>query len=224
MDGHAPMKILVNKLHYPVEVLGPGRRIGIWMQGCTIRCFGCISRDTWKADPQFGVEVGEVLDWVASLPRGAVDGVTISGGEPFDQPDALTRLLDGLHLWRDAREQEVDILAYSGRSYADLESRFSRALGLLDALVPEPFVQGAPTALPLRGSANQEVVTLTELGRQRYSDEALAQLVTQRQKIQVEVDDEAIWMIGIPQQGAMRRIQAQAAQSGVALKAPSWLI
>ena len=45
------MKIAINKAHFPVTVLGPGRRIGIWLQGCSIHCKGCVSQDTWAADP-----------------------------------------------------------------------------------------------------------------------------------------------------------------------------
>lgn len=26
---------------YPVEVLGPGKRIGIWFSGCLSKCKGC---------------------------------------------------------------------------------------------------------------------------------------------------------------------------------------
>ena len=39
--------ISLSRLHFPVTTLGPGRRIGIWFQGCSIRCPGCISADTW---------------------------------------------------------------------------------------------------------------------------------------------------------------------------------
>lgn len=218
------MKVLVNKLHFPVEVLGPGRRVGIWMQGCTIRCFGCISRDTWAADSRFAVEVDEVLEWIACLPAGGVDGVTISGGEPFDQPEALGRLLDGLHDWRAAQGVEIDFLAYSGRAEGELRRDFGDMLGKLDAVVAEPFIQGEHTTLPLRGSANQEVVALSELGMERYTGDALDSLAAQRQRVQLEVDDESVWMIGIPQQGAMRRVQRRAADAGTAMRRPSWLV
>lgn len=218
------MKILINKLHFPVEVLGPGRRVGIWMQGCTIRCFGCISRDTWPADPRYGVDVGDVLSWVAGLQPGQVDGITISGGEPFEQPDALQFMLEGLHSWRSGSDREIDILAYSGHALSELQSSHAPILEMLDAVVPEPFKHGAPTDLPLRGSANQHVVALSRLGRARYTGEALSQLVEQRHRVQLEVDDESIWMIGIPEQGAMRRVQDQAARLGIEMRRPSWLI
>ncbi len=42
--------IELNKAHWPVTVLGPGRRIGLWVQGCSIHCPGCVSQDTWPKD------------------------------------------------------------------------------------------------------------------------------------------------------------------------------
>ena len=224
MAGDARVKILLNKAHYPVTVLGPGSRAGMWLQGCTIRCLGCISRDTWAADPKAAVEVESVLDWVRSLPPDEVDGVTISGGEPFDQPDALAELLRGLRGWRETVARPIDLLCFSGRSWADLQREFPEMLTLLDAVVPEPFVQAEPTGAPLRGSANQRVVALSDLGRERYTGtRELNELASQRARIQVEVDDESIWFIGIPLQGDMRKMEEQAAEAGIRMRRTSWL-
>ncbi len=41
------MELSLSRVHFPVTTLGPGRRLGIWFQGCSIRCPGCISADTW---------------------------------------------------------------------------------------------------------------------------------------------------------------------------------
>lgn len=218
------MTLYLNKAHFPVDVLGHGPRVGLWLQGCTIRCFGCISRDTWNYDPETSITVSEIMHWVESLPADAIDGVTISGGEPFDQPDALAELLRGLRAWGDRQSQQVDLLCYSGRPYADLERDFVDQLALLDAVIPEPYRQGEPTTLALRGSANQRVVPLSDLGWQRYSPEALEALGAQRHRIQYEVDGESIWFIGIPEQGAMRRIRERANEQGIAIQRPSWLV
>lgn len=214
------MRIRLNKAHFPVTVLGPGTRVGIWLQGCTIRCRGCISRDTWPADPEFEVEVDDLLAWVRQLPASAIDGVTISGGEPFDQPEALAELLHGLGEWRRGLERPIDLLAYSGRAWAELVLEHQAVLDTLDAVVPEPFVQGASTDAALRGSANQRVVPLTVLGRQRYSDGSLD---AQRRQVQIDVDDETVWFIGIPRQGDMRRMKRDAASAGITWKRTSWL-
>ena len=84
--------IALSRIHFPVTTLGPGRRIGIWFQGCSIRCPGCISMDTWA--PGRGITtIDEVVSAIAQwIPT--ADGITISGGEPFDQPVALIELLE----------------------------------------------------------------------------------------------------------------------------------
>ena len=84
----------ISRVHFPITALGPGRRIGIWFQGCSIRCSGCMSRDTWElAASRMPVAalLAQIGPW---LPQ--ADGVTISGGEPFDQPLALEVLVRGL--------------------------------------------------------------------------------------------------------------------------------
>lgn len=219
------MKLLLNKSHYPVRVLGPGTRVGLWLQGCTIHCFGCISRDTWPADPKTAIEVDQVMEWIRSLPAAEIDGVTISGGEPLDQPDALLELLEALSRWRDEQSQEVDILCYSGRGWDEVQRDFTAQLAFLDAIVPEPFVQGSPTSEALRGSANQRVIPLTDLGQARYGSDALqGALATQRGQVQLAVDGDAVRFIGIPAQGDMSALRKAARARGVTLERTSWLI
>src|SRR6185295_15428379 len=76
--------IAVSRIHFPITALGPGSRIGIWLQGCSIRCEGCISMDTWN--PGIGITtLSEVARHLAPMWSQAT-GITISGGEPFDQP------------------------------------------------------------------------------------------------------------------------------------------
>src|SRR5438094_1700531 len=115
------MRIAINKAHFPVTVLGPGRRIGIWTQGCRIHCKGCVSQDTWAADPDRETTVARLIGWCRKTAGSAFDGVTISGGEPFDQPKALSTLLDGLLHWRATDGPDFDILCYSGYRLSHLQ-------------------------------------------------------------------------------------------------------
>jgi anaerobic ribonucleoside-triphosphate reductase activating protein len=153
--------IALSRVHFPVTALGPGRRVGIWFQGCSIRCPGCISADTWAPhSPDITVEnLLESLDsWLS-----ACDGITISGGEPFDQPDALIKLLKGL------REQHYgDILVFTGFEKSEIRSLLERTSGLIDALVTGPYRAVAGQTKALRGSNNQELHLLTDLGRERF--------------------------------------------------------
>jgi anaerobic ribonucleoside-triphosphate reductase activating protein len=148
------MRIAINKAHFPVTVLGPGRRIGIWVQGCRIHCKGCVSQDTWATDPGRETTVAALMTWCRDTTRdgSAFDGVTISGGEPFDQPEALRALLDALLHWRTADGLDFDILCYSGYPLRHLQRKHASILARLDALIPEPFVEAQPITHLWRGS------------------------------------------------------------------------
>jgi len=207
------------KLHHPVTALGPGVRAGIWFQGCTLACSGCLSRDTWEADESLRIPVSSVLEWVAGLP--GLDGVTISGGEPFQQPQALRELLEGLREWRSSRS--LDILVYSGyvisRLSRNQESR--DILKLCDAVVTGPYVERLNDGSPLRGSANQQLVPLSPLGRRRYGSDEM-----DGRRMQVCVEDGAegrrVYYIGIPRRGDMDRLSAVLDGAGVRAGEASW--
>src|SRR5574338_1710876 len=102
------MDVAISRIHFPVTALGPGRRIGLWFQGCSIRCPGCISVDTWEAGLGL-VPLAEVIGRIAALAPQA-DGLSVSGGEPFDQPGALTQILTA---WRQCSSGSV--LIFTGR-------------------------------------------------------------------------------------------------------------
>ena len=163
------MTLRLHRIHFPVTTLGPGRRIGIWVQGCSLECRGCLSRDTWEASPSSAVAVDEVLSACRHLVPTGPDGVTISGGEPFEQPEALGELLAGLVRWRAELGVDIDLLCYSGMSLRRLRTRFSRLLERLDGVIPEPFLEDRPLGGPWRGSDNQPLVPLSPLGRRRYA-------------------------------------------------------
>jgi ATP-dependent Clp protease ATP-binding subunit ClpB len=132
------VNVRINKAHYPVATLGPGTRVGIWFQGCTLACPGCLSRDTWEADEGTSLPLASLIAWIDGL-EGPIDGVTISGGEPFQQPVALAGLLDGLDAWRRrsrARGRPARVQWFPVRNPAPAPRR--RA-GQLDAVITEPF-------------------------------------------------------------------------------------
>ncbi|MER7542499.1 4Fe-4S single cluster domain-containing protein [Spirillospora sp. NPDC127506] len=238
--GGTGPSLLLAKAHYPVTALGPGTRAGIWTQGCTLHCRGCLSRDTWDADPRRAVPVETVLGWLASLP-GPVDGVTISGGEPFEQPAALAALLRGVRAWRETpgRETiELDILVYSGYVYSRLarSGATREILDLCDAVITGPYVDRLNPggrhpgggSLLWRGSANQRVVPLSPLGRERYG--ALAGVGKTGEgtgpRVQVSVDEgpegRRVYYIGIPRRGDMEHLTSRLDRAGVRSGDVSW--
>jgi anaerobic ribonucleoside-triphosphate reductase activating protein len=215
------MKIAVNKAHYPVTVLGPGQRLGIWLQGCSICCPNCVSQDTWAADPSRHMELDALLAWCRKVAAGGPDGVTISGGEPFDQPKALAALLKGLRRWREAAGRDFDLLCYSGYPLKTLRAKHAAILAQLDAIIPEPYVEGLPLARVWRGSANQPLVPLSPRGEARYAP-YLEMASEEGKRMQVSVDGRRLWFIGIPQRGDMAALEALCRERGVTMDEVSW--
>jgi anaerobic ribonucleoside-triphosphate reductase activating protein len=214
------MRLRVNKVHFPVTALGPGTRAGIWVQGCSIHCRGCISHDTWSVQSGHEVDVAELVDWIAGLPEEDLDGVTISGGEPFDQPDALGALLRELSAVSQDRGRTIDVLAYSGYGLVRLRARHGEALARLDAVIVGPYQAHKPTKLIWRGSANQRLIPLSSLGIERYGH--YVAFAPSHPPFQVAVDD-GVWLIGVPRNGDVDRLEARLRISGIELQDRSWI-
>ena len=145
--------VAINRLHYPVLTLGFRAARGSLVPGLLHPLPGCIVPDTWKAGPEHSVPVAALLQSLDRwLPK--CDGVTISGGEPFDQPDALEELL--LDLKRRcpiARPgSPIDLLVYSGYTFKTLQSRHPSILALADVIVAGPFVERLEDDRPFVGS------------------------------------------------------------------------
>lgn len=193
--------IAISRLHFPVTALGPGPRVGIWMQGCSIRCPGCVSMDTWTHGRGM-TTVEKVIDAIRPwLDRAA--GVTISGGEPFEQPQALATLLRELRC-----ASAADILVFTGYPREAIEPELRRLDGLVDALVTDPFDHLAPQTLALRGSDNQRLHLLTPLGLERFASYERAADAREQSLDLMFDDDGAIWLAGIPKRNDLRRLQS----------------
>lgn len=216
-----PVRMRLSRLHHPVTALGPGRRAGIWFQGCSIRCPGCLATDTWGSPNSSEVEVGAVLAWLAGLPEGGPDGVTISGGEPTEQPDALRELLAGIRTWRAGRP--VDVLMFTGRDPAWVERQLAhggreRLWPGLDAVMAGPYVAAEAGGSALRGSENQRLLTLSRLGQERFGELDDAD----RRRLQLQVTAGGVWLVGIPLPGDLAALEGDLGRAGLALRRPSW--
>lgn len=205
--------MILSRIHYPVTTLGPGKRIGIWFQGCSIRCAGCISADTWdrRGEP---VAVADILDAVRPIATDA-DGVTITGGEPFEQAEALWELVAG---FREVLNQATDILVYTGFHFVDLMDQLSAHAGFIDALISEPFDLSASQTKPLLGSDNQELHLLTPLGEDRFrSYDRLRTKEDDRLDLTIDLNGTA-WFAGIPKLGDWTRLTSNLAAQGTRIQ------
>lgn len=214
--------VAVNRLHWPVTVLGPGRRVGIWFQGCTIECPGCVSRDTWAAaEPGHHTSVGDLVDRIDALiddGSGPIDGVTVTGGEPFEQAEALEELLAALREWLDSRgAASADLLVYTGYDEAAARGRGPGAFALADAVIAGPFRVAEP-GTPWWGSGNQNLIVRDERTADRYQ----AGLRSARAEVQVSVERGQVFIIGIPPRRKLAEVESRLARSGIRLGDVSW--
>ena len=134
---------------------GPGFRFVCFVQGCPHHCPGCHNPDSHDPDGGREMTVEEVVREMASNPL--TRGLTLSGGEPFRQPEDCLRLVQA------ARERGLGVWSYTGYTFEYLLREGTEAqqalLEALDVLVDGPFVLAERTlSLPWRGSRNQRLI------------------------------------------------------------------
>ena len=152
--------MFVARILYPVEVLGPGKRVGIWFCGCGHRCEGCCNPELWEFQERYRTTPETVFDLIRTLAEThPIDGFTISGGDPMYQPQALRRLLKLLKTISD------DILVYTGYQ---LEALPPQALENISVLIDGPYIEARNDNSFLRGSSNQRIHILEETHREKY--------------------------------------------------------
>ena len=139
-------------------VNGEGFRSVLFLSGCLHACPGCHNPE--MQDFQYGdlVEDTNLLEAILKN-RPLIDGVTFSGGEPFEQAEALIPLATAI------KETGLNLWCYSGYTYEQLleDSRKAKLLKLIDVLIDGPFILAEQEEhLLYRGSRNQRIIHLQE--------------------------------------------------------------
>ena len=99
----------IARILYPIRVLGPGNRVGVWFCGCSRHCSGCSNPELWSQDPNNEITVSRLFNLIRQISiSNPIDGFTLSGGEPLEQSNALSELLPFL------AQISPDILIYTG--------------------------------------------------------------------------------------------------------------
>jgi anaerobic ribonucleoside-triphosphate reductase activating protein len=150
----------VARVLYPVEVLGPGKRVGIWFCGCPRRCKGCSNPELWEFQERYKASPEMIFKLVQSIAKKhTIDGFTITGGEPMYQAEALQHLLVFLKTISD------DIIVYTGYDITELESRI---LTNVSVLIDGEYIEELNDNSLLRGSSNQRIHILDISKKEKY--------------------------------------------------------
>ena len=133
---------------------GDGIRYVIFTQGCPHHCVGCHNPQTHSFDGGKLVLIEDIRDDISKRKKW-IDGITISGGEPFCQTDQCSIIAER------AQELGLTVWCYTGYLFENLYRQGSELLKHIDVLVDGPFVQNEKSLeLNFRGSRNQRVIDI----------------------------------------------------------------
>lgn len=131
---------------------GPGLRSVLWVQGCSLSCSGCFNPESHDFASGQLIAVEEIVEWFKAADE--TEGISISGGEPLQQPEAIIELLE-----RVRQETELSSLLFTGFTFQEV-SKMSVGEGLLaclDVLICGRYEQDLRVGRNLIGSSNKTV-------------------------------------------------------------------
>jgi anaerobic ribonucleoside-triphosphate reductase activating protein len=127
-------------------VNGDGARMVVFAQGCKHHCKGCQNPETWNLDGGMDVPVERLAEEYKK--HRLLDGITLSGGDPFFQQDECLKLIDLL--------PGVNVWIYTGYEYEDICD--TPLANRADVLVVGRFVEELRCDGKMYGSSNQKII------------------------------------------------------------------
>lgn len=156
------MKVRLAADIQPDSILdGDGIRTIIWFQGCSHNCKGCHNPQSQDFNGGFEVDIEEIFKQIDELKY--QNGITLSGGDPFFQPEAA------LEIARYAHKKNLNVWSYTGFTYEQLIELSKRKpiikelLDNLDVLIDGEFeLEKKSFECKYRGSTNQKIIDLNK--------------------------------------------------------------
>lgn len=127
---------------------GEGIRYVIFLQGCAHKCEGCHNPETWDFKGGYTMDI----DYLASdilKRRKHLDGITLSGGDPFYQQETCVKLLKLL-------PDDMNVWIYTGFLYEDICN--TELAKMADVIVDGPYIEELKCDGEMRGSSNQRII------------------------------------------------------------------
>ena len=151
--------MLIN-LHSTIKssrVNGPGDRFVIWTQGCRKMCKNCYNPETWSHYRNNLIDIDLLVE---EIKNSSISGVTISGGDPFEQPEELFYLL------REIKQLDLSdgVIVFSGYTIDEIRVReeLRKSLDYIDVLIDGLYIDEKRITNGLAGSSNQEFHFLSD--------------------------------------------------------------
>lgn len=139
------------------HALGPGKRFALWVQGCPFNCKGCMTPDSTTFVRNKVYSVKRIAKKILNVPD--LNGITISGGEPFMQAEQLKSLIEILK----SKKPSLNYIVYSGFKIERLKWHAATLLlNEIDVLIDGLYVEKLNDNKGLRGSVNQKSHFITD--------------------------------------------------------------
>jgi anaerobic ribonucleoside-triphosphate reductase activating protein len=201
---------MIRLYHYEsaVRVLGPGSRFVLWFQGCTFDCPGCIASESHPLDGGQSVKITDLAEMIISQKE--IEGMTVSGGEPFLQSKQLLSLIEHVKKYR----PKLSVMIFTGYTYESLYKQGNPCVvGILrhtDILVDGRYMEKLRCDDAWRGSSNQVIHFLTNrYGVQDY-------LEAQGKGVEIHLQDKEMFIAGIPPRDFNKNFDNFLEQKGIA--------
>ena len=161
--------MLIARIIYPIQTLGPGKRLVIWTVGCKKHCKNCANPELWEQDIEKDIKVEHLAEKVNYILKNYdVDGITITGGDPVEQSGELIKLLKMI------RDNTGDILVYSGYTNDEIKDvltndEYAEFTSYIDVLIDGAYIDELNDGVsPLIGSTNQKIRYFNQYISKKY--------------------------------------------------------
>ena len=190
------MKIEIAQIEESSKELGPGNRFIIWVQGCNLNCHGCLTPSYKEFGKGIVMDANDLLHSI--IKNNDIDGVTISGGEPIEQVEAISQLVEEIKLCRN----DLNFILYTGYDF-DAIKKLDKMnyLKNIDVLICGPYIEKLNDGKGIRGSSNQEIVFITNK-MFKHKD----YFVNSERLLEISVKDDRLNIIGIPDKNLLTKI------------------
>ena len=167
------------------RVNGPGLRFVLWTQGCSKGCKNCFNPETWSFEKYKLLTPLEIFELIKNY---NVSGVTITGGDPLEQPEELLELLVLL----ESLNLSNGIILFTGFTIDEINKDFllRKSLNYIDVLIDGRFEKDQRISSSLRGSENQNIIY--------FSSKIKEEELNIDQEVEVCLEGDIISVTGFP--------------------------
>lgn len=181
----------IDRIIFSVKTLGLGNRVGIWTFGCPRKCVNCSNLELQGRNAEKNINIDNVISSLLPL-KNEIDGVTITGGDPFFQVDELETLVNNLY-----ENITKDIIIFTGFKLEELQEmnniNINNILRKISILIDGEYIEELNDGIGLRGSSNQRINILNNDYYNDYKDAHLWE-----RKVQNIFYENNVMHIGIP--------------------------